>query len=1512
MKKIFFSLAIATAFSQNFLLAQTATLSEPLNSFSILSGTSVTAKQTTTVEGSVGAIGTVDTTVKAIDTTLQGSVCVTQRAMDSLIAVRSRLKQMPAQNLGTNTLSNTSVSAGTYDINSSLTLSGTITLTGDSTSKFIFNVDGKLTFDANTQLILSGGVKSENIFFNVDSSVVVKDSAVICGNILADGTICCSKDISAEGTRLMSADSVCLINSRDTIGTTPDSKLAVFGATCGCAIDLGQGDTCASNIIMTDSVMWFKFVANSPEMRMKIAMPDSMIYIDKLKLFTTINCSNFNLLAEAATIQNDTIPIDRTQRGINLDSLIVGNTYYVQVLKKPNVANAIFDLCVEKISLLTGVCLSFGNVNLCKPVSFVNYSGSVNNIATGYYYLTYTLSGSFTLQNVGAAWYDCNGGAVNALNLTCLPGSSGIVYTADIPSTATQGQTGSVTFTLKNYLGQDVCTTTTYVNIVNPISAGSDIIICQGASANLNATTDTNIGGATGGSTYIWSPSTDLSCTICANPVASPNSTTVYTVTGVTSPGGCTGSDAVTVTVIPPPSMSFTLDQNKCMGDPVNFSVNVVEPYTTYSWNFGDPASGNNTAAGPTASHSYNNGPGNYIVTFTASNTCFTNSSTAIVTIIPSTSIYNIGCCSENPLLYTDNFVNISTPLSTPTDWNGVSKVIKNVLQIFPNCSLTIRNNSNIQFGPLGKIIIQPGGKLTVDNSTIKGLNACGTMWQGIQVLGDACKSQASINPMTNNIYQGKVIIQNGSVIQGAHNAVVAGLPNGAFFTTNKGGGIIIATNSSFFDNGISIRFGTYYNFTNISGIDNCIFNSGILSDPGYDLNNPAGYKYPDANNLFYGYASAAKHAYAYGHLLGVRGLTFRDNTFNNAEYGVLSANSSSKYLDADNSGTSNIFTNMTYGMRHTYFWSTIFGNIIEFNKFDQTFGVAPIYIDAGTNDRIKRNVIDDPTNPNGYFVGIGLINSASPYIVDNTIDNCFFGVAVVNTGSYGLIGYEQVGNTFTNCAWATWLPGNNLGLKIRCNTYKPIGSNYMKNWYVGGTLPNQYTNWPILTDKDPSGNNFNLINPGTLNDIYSNVNLFDYYHHNPTPAFPAVQPAPSGVLTATNIINTTIGKTGTSCDPPPNPCPPPLPPCDPQRIQQLSEQITSLQIEFNTVLANLDKGQTAQLLSAIGGNTSNGNLKNMLLQNSPLSDEVLTAYLNKNGNPPGHVKEVFIPNSPVSDAVRSLLYVKLASMPPGISTQIKDAQVSNAYRTLTAISLELESTKIRRQGVVADAINFYADNDMQQDAINLLEAENTMEAGQTLAGTYLANGDYSSASAKLNSMTASNPEEQAFIDLQNSLLTVYASGRSIYEMDSAEVQLVRNIAGSSVSSIARSNACAILFFVFNEDCGMDINAPSQRMMESNLSNKDEMNGNPYNYLGASFPNPATNKVYIPYSLPEESGGIMNIYDVNGKTLGSFILRQGENILEINTGELPSGVYAYGITIDGVQADTKRMVIIKE
>ena len=70
-------------------------------------------------------------------------------------------------------------------------------------------------------------------------------------------------------------------------------------------------------------------------------------------------------------------------------------------------------------------------------------------------------------------------------------------------------------------------------------NAGVDDTICTGYAAQLSGSAT-----GTGPFTYSWAPATGLSCTNCQNPIASPLTTTTYTLT-VTA-GGSTATDAVT------------------------------------------------------------------------------------------------------------------------------------------------------------------------------------------------------------------------------------------------------------------------------------------------------------------------------------------------------------------------------------------------------------------------------------------------------------------------------------------------------------------------------------------------------------------------------------------------------------------------------------------------------------------------------------------------------------------------------------------------------------------------------------------------------------------------------------------------------------------------------------------------------------------------------------------------------------------------------------------------------
>jgi len=90
---------------------------------------------------------------------------------------------------------------------------------------------------------------------------------------------------------------------------------------------------------------------------------------------------------------------------------------------------------------------------------------------------------------------------------------------------------------------------------INPppgITACCDSTITTGQTIQLNSS---------GGGSYLWSPTTGLSCDSCPNPIATPSVTTRYYVI-VTSDSGCTAKDSIIITIIPNKSDSTKSDSD--------------------------------------------------------------------------------------------------------------------------------------------------------------------------------------------------------------------------------------------------------------------------------------------------------------------------------------------------------------------------------------------------------------------------------------------------------------------------------------------------------------------------------------------------------------------------------------------------------------------------------------------------------------------------------------------------------------------------------------------------------------------------------------------------------------------------------------------------------------------------------------------------------------------------------------------------------------------------------------
>jgi gliding motility-associated-like protein len=118
--------------------------------------------------------------------------------------------------------------------------------------------------------------------------------------------------------------------------------------------------------------------------------------------------------------------------------------------------------------------------------------------------------------------------------------------------------------------------------------AGMDTTVCNGVNFQLHGN---------GGPGYLWNNTSELSCTACVNPIASPAQTVYYFLT-VTSPFGCSARDSVHITVRPViiPNGSFTY-KGRCYSEPVfffgqanNFDY-LCRKNVNWLWDFGDGTS---------------------------------------------------------------------------------------------------------------------------------------------------------------------------------------------------------------------------------------------------------------------------------------------------------------------------------------------------------------------------------------------------------------------------------------------------------------------------------------------------------------------------------------------------------------------------------------------------------------------------------------------------------------------------------------------------------------------------------------------------------------------------------------------------------------------------------------------------------------------------------------------------------------------------------------------------------
>lgn len=213
---------------------------------------------------------------------------------------------------------------------------------------------------------------------------------------------------------------------------------------------------------------------------------------------------------------------------------------------------------------------------------------------------------NYTLTASGASTYTWNTGATTA----SLTGNQQTTTTFSVVGTSTAGCINSAVKTLSVYASPT-------------LAISGNTLVCRGMGTTLTIS---------GADSYTWTPFNQTA----TQPFSNVTTTSTYTYAGANTLGGCRMTGAVTVSMVPNPTITIAGSSTVCLGSSVNLSANGA---TNYTWSTGAQTA--SIAPTPTANTTYS-------VYGTNFNGCSATKSITVNTYsVPVLSISGVGAVCE-------------------------------------------------------------------------------------------------------------------------------------------------------------------------------------------------------------------------------------------------------------------------------------------------------------------------------------------------------------------------------------------------------------------------------------------------------------------------------------------------------------------------------------------------------------------------------------------------------------------------------------------------------------------------------------------------------------------------------------------------------------------------------------------------------------------------------------------------------------------------------------------------
>ena len=346
VKRVFATLSVAvilTALSAGASASADTVLSGPVNlgtaaNYGALAGSTVTNANNPTISGLVGVYpgSAITGFPPGLATGLQAATAVERDAQADLTIAYGVASSLTPTATGLGDLAGQTLVPGVYQGNV-LSLTGDVTLSGSSTSVWVFQADSALTIASGARVLLSPGVSACNVFWKVGSSATINTGAEFVGTVLADQAIFARNGASIEGRLLARIAEVTLDNNDITVPSGCSSAGVVSSSpvvTSSSPVAASLGRPYSFSVVVTSS-------------------PTASFAVDSGSLPAGLTLSSTGVISGTPTALGTSSVVLRASNGIAADTLV---TYALTVspaaLAATGLADTALPLAAAAIALI--------------------------------------------------------------------------------------------------------------------------------------------------------------------------------------------------------------------------------------------------------------------------------------------------------------------------------------------------------------------------------------------------------------------------------------------------------------------------------------------------------------------------------------------------------------------------------------------------------------------------------------------------------------------------------------------------------------------------------------------------------------------------------------------------------------------------------------------------------------------------------------------------------------------------------------------------------------------------------------------------------------------------------------------------------------------------------------------------------------------------------------------------------------------------------------------------------